>query len=68
MDDGSFPEGYVKGPDLRWDELSPEVRQVKIEEESLRRMLSSLKSQVSNYNSDILIRLIEQELKDPRLS
>lgn len=63
----TFEKDDVIGPDLRWDELNPMVRKVKIEEESLRRMLKSLKEQEPNYNSDILIRLIELELKDPRL-
>lgn len=68
MDSGGWKEGDIVGPDLRWDELNPEERKIKIEEESLRRMLKSLKKQESNYNSNILIRLIEQELKEPRLS
>lgn len=67
MDDGGWKEGDVVGPDLRWDELNPTERKIKIEEESLRRMLKSLKKQESNYNSNILIRLIENELREPRL-
>lgn len=67
MDDGGWKEGEVVGPPLTWDELDPMTRKVKIEEESLRRMLKGLKSQEPNHNSDILIRLIENELKEPRL-
>lgn len=68
MDDGGWKEGDVIGPDLRWDELNPMERKIKIEEESLRRMLVGLKNQIPNHNSEILIRLIEQELSSPRLS
>lgn len=68
MDSGGWKEGEIVGPPLRWDELNPMTRKIKIEEESMKRMLSSLKAQVPNHNSDILIRLIEQELKEPRLS
>lgn len=67
MDDGGWKEGDVVGPDLRWDELDPVTRQIKVEEGILRKMLEGLKDQKENIYSNLLIKLIEQELKDPRL-
>lgn len=67
MDSGGWKEGDVVGPDLRWDELSPLTRQIQIEEGILRKMLIGLKDQKENIYSNLLIKLIEQELKDPRL-
>lgn len=67
MDDGGWKEGDTVGPDLRWDELDPMTRQIKVEEGILRKMLEGLKDQKENIYSNLLIKLIERELKDPRL-
>lgn len=67
MDDGGWKEGDVVGPPLTWEELDPVTRQIKVEEGILRKMLEGLKDQKENIYSNLLIKLIEQELKDPRL-
>lgn len=50
-----------------WETLSDLERQIKVEEGILENMLKGLKGQKDNIYSRILIRLIELELKDPRL-
>lgn len=60
------PEAWNKPPKT-WEELSPLERQIKVEEGILEQMLKGLKKQKDNIYSRILIRLIESELKEPRL-
>lgn len=65
------PDLYELNPKIdqpkEWNELSPEERIIKNEETILKNLLISFKSKPRTYYSDILVRLIENELKEPRL-